>query len=228
MSTMPWRSLRALSAMLAAPRLEVTVEGLEHVPAAGPAIITARHYHHLYDGVVLLATIHRPLQILVASDWAPPGPRRRLLEAACRAAGWPTVQRAGSGRPDHPARAAGDRRHLLQAVRQSVNLLASGRLLLIFPEGYPTIDPGYTPKTAPDEFLPFEPGFARIAALTARRTGSPVPVVPAGFHYHQAGERWQVALRFGEPILVTSSTGTEQVVHLTEQGVRFLSWAIPE
>jgi hypothetical protein len=33
---------------------EFTVEGLEHVPASGPVLIVARHFHHLYDGCILL------------------------------------------------------------------------------------------------------------------------------------------------------------------------------
>lgn len=222
LTNMPWRSLRALSRALVSRRLDLTVEGLEHLPRSGPAIIAARHYHHLYDGAALLATIPRPVQILVASDWAASGPRRAGLEAACRAAGWPVVQRAGRRNPARPASAAGDQRHLLRAVRQSVDILAGGGLLLVFPEGYPNIDPGYTAKTGPDEFLPFETGFARIAAIAARRTGRPVPVVPAGFWY-QPGPRCQAALRFGPPVAVDADTVLDQVIHAIERDVRRLS-----
>ncbi|MDQ3411791.1 MAG: hypothetical protein M3509_06690, partial [Chloroflexota bacterium] len=65
-----------MSQALVSRRLDLTVEGLEQVPRSGPAIIAARHYHHVYDGAVLLATIPRPVRIVVAADWAAPGPRR--------------------------------------------------------------------------------------------------------------------------------------------------------
>lgn len=222
MTNMPWRSMRALSQALVSRRLDLTVEGLEHLPHSGPAIIAARHYHHLYDGAALLATIPRPVRVLVASDWAASGPRRAGLEAACKAAGWPVVQRAGRGNPERPATATGDQRHLLRAVRQSVDILASGGLLLVFPEGYPNIDPGYTAKTGPDRFLPFEPGFARIAAITARRTGQPLPVIPAGFHY-QPGPPWQATLRFGPPVAIAANADLTPLIHAIEHDVRRLS-----
>ena len=218
---MPWRSLRALSQALVSRRLDLTVAGLEHLPRSGPAIIAARHYHHLYDGAALLAVVPRPLRILVASDWATPGPQRMMLEAACRAAGWPVVRRAGSRNPARPV-AAGDRRHLLRAVRQSVEILAGGGLLLVFPEGYPTIDPGYTAKTGPDEFLPFEPGFARIAAIAAHRTGHPLPVIPAGFWY-QPGPRWRTALRFGPPLTISADLHPDPIIQAIEHDVQRLS-----
>lgn len=217
--------MRALCQTLVSRRLDLTVEGLEHLPRSGPAIIAARHYHHLYDGAALLATIPRPVQLLVASDWAASGARRAALEAACRAAGWPVVQRAGRTNPERPA-TAGDQRHLLRAVRQSVDILAGGGLLLVFPEGYPNIDPGYTAKSGPDDFLPFEAGFARIAAITARHTGQPLPVVPAGFHY-QPGPRWRATLRFGPPLPVDADVDLDPVIHAIERDVRRLSQAVP-
>ena len=64
---MPWRSLRAMSrAMLR--KVDLRVEGVEHIPASGPAILVARHYHHLYDGAAALATAPRSLHPLVAMD----------------------------------------------------------------------------------------------------------------------------------------------------------------
>ena len=42
---------------LAARRIDLRVEGLEHLPATGPAIIAARHFHHFYDGCALVAVV---------------------------------------------------------------------------------------------------------------------------------------------------------------------------
>lgn len=47
---------------LAAGQIKITAVGLEHIPENGPVLLIARHYHHLFDGVVLLLSIPRPLQ----------------------------------------------------------------------------------------------------------------------------------------------------------------------
>ena len=49
--------------------LDLHVVGLEHVPSAGPAILVARHYHHLYDAAAILARVPREVHVLVALDW---------------------------------------------------------------------------------------------------------------------------------------------------------------
>ena len=42
---------------------------------------------------------------------------------------------------------------------------------MVFPEGYPNVDPDYTPK-GEGEMLPFRPGFARLAVLAAQAGGA--------------------------------------------------------
>ena len=71
----------------------VHVEGLEHVPGAGPVLIAARHYHHLLDGAVLIARLPRPVHLVVALDWARGAATRRWMERACAAAQWPVILR---------------------------------------------------------------------------------------------------------------------------------------
>ena len=73
---------------------------------------------------------------------------------------------------------------LREAMRQSIQILRDGKVLLVFPEGYPTIDPHPTPKTHDDEILPFQPGFVRIAR-EAQDSGIPLCTIPLGFHYEQ-------------------------------------------
>ena len=55
-SRLAWVSLRAVC-RAAMSGVDLRVEGLEHLPASGPAIIAARHYHHFYDGAALLTTM---------------------------------------------------------------------------------------------------------------------------------------------------------------------------
>jgi 1-acyl-sn-glycerol-3-phosphate acyltransferase len=218
MSDMPWRSLRAASKLVVRRNLDLRVEGTELLPATGPTIIAARHFHHLYDGCALLATVPRPLHILVALDWVHNRPGLLLMEGACCAAGWPVVFRRGGETAVDGTDAA---RALRRAAATTLDLLAAGRLVLIFPEGYPNIDPGYTPKPDETAFLPFQPGFVRLAALAARR-GLRVPIVPAGFSYSR-GDRWQATLRFGEPVTVERRAQEAAVLREVETRVRCLS-----
>lgn len=181
------RFIRAACRLLVR-RIDLRVDGREHVPRTGPVVLAARHYHPLWDGCALVAASPRPLHVVVALDWLRQPVGRRLMDLACRAAGWPVVPR-----PDHPnpvadrsgdaPRAAGVPR-LLAATRPSVEYLMAGEALLIFPEGYPNVDPGYTPKADDEDFRPFRPGFARFAAL-AERGGAGVPLIPAGLEYRR-------------------------------------------
>src|SRR5512145_3092311 len=62
--------MRLVAQGLARGRLKMEVAGLHHVPACGPAILVARHYHHLFDGVALHWAIARRIHIFVTIDWA--------------------------------------------------------------------------------------------------------------------------------------------------------------
>ena len=116
----------------------------------------------------IVTTLGRPVRIMVALDWVTAGPQRRLAESLCAAAGWPVVLRpdADRYRPElaaDPVRRAAYRadttRYLKRAAGQSVELLRRGEALLVFPEGYPNIDPSFTPKSErTDDFLPMLPG----------------------------------------------------------------------
>lgn len=223
--------------------LVARVEGAERLPASGPALIVCRHYHHLYDGCMLVAAAPRSLRILVALDWVDGRPLRALMEGACALVRWPVVLRAEreaadtagassladqSGGPavhEHrpPALARAEaRRYLLRAARLSVSLLRAGEILVIFPEGYPTIDPVYTPKRDDDAYLPFLPGFLRFTELAQRAGSAPIPIVPAGLQYAR-GERWRVTLRFGEPLYLDAGVDRAALLAHVEAQVRALS-----
>jgi len=95
-------------------------------------------------------------------------------------------------------------------------------MLLVFPEGYPNIDPGFTPKRDETEFLPFQRGYIRLVTLAAQK-GMQVPIVPAGLSY-QRGERWRVHLRFGTPMFIEKGHSQEEAAaQAVEAQVRQLS-----
>ena len=200
-----WRSIRAASKRIVGRDLNLHVEGREHLPDDGPVLLVARHFHHLYDGCIIMATVPRQVQVLVALDWVERPVALKGMEAACRAAGWPVVYRAPSS-VSNLIRL----KTLRVSLRCSNDILRNGHVLLVFPEGYPTIDPHPTPKMHRDEFLPFHPGFVGIARH-ALDDGIPVQTVPVGFNYVEGEDGWRVTVRFGAPILIDRSSPSSVV-----------------
>jgi 1-acyl-sn-glycerol-3-phosphate acyltransferase len=216
-----WLSIRSFC-RLAVRSIDVHAVGLDHVPRSGPVVLAARHFHYTYDGIAIYALVSRPIRAVAALDWLPPGPLRRLLLTACRAAGWPSVLR-------EPVRGAYDRetererrRLLLHASREAVELLRKGNALLIFPEAYPVVDPHPTPQRADGEMLPFQPGTVRFAELAARQLSASIPVVPVGLRYTR-GRRWRLDLTFGEPLLISPESNLDESLATLEAEVRRLS-----
>jgi 1-acyl-sn-glycerol-3-phosphate acyltransferase len=213
---------------IAAGRVAMAVTGLEHIPTDGPVLLVARHYHHLFDGVVLLVSMPRPIHILVTLDWAKNSYARRLMTLAATVARWPVVLRSNALRTcvirDRTGiiTAAAIRRYQRSALSDSVTLLAEGHVLVVFPEGYPNIDPHYTPKTRPEEWLPFKSGFAAIAAAAERRLETTIPIIPIGFRYTRAN-RWKCRLNIGGAVYLKDFASRSLLVSSLEQRVAELS-----
>ena len=214
---------------LAAGRVAIAVTGLEHIPAAGPVLLVARHYHYVFDGVALLVSIPRPIHMLVTLDWVKNDYARRLLTLATAMVRWPVVLRSDAGRTraawawrEKLIRAGAVRRYQRSALDDSVALLTEGRVLVVFPEGYPNIDRHYTPKTKPEEVLPFKGGFAAIAATAERRLGSPISIVPCGFSYTRNGS-WTARLNIGRAVYLEDFGSRQMLVRYMERCVAELS-----
>lgn len=205
---------------MAVNQSEVTASGMEQVPGAGAVVLAVRHYHHLLDGLGLLAHSRRPLHILIGLDWVSTRAARWLMESLARGCEWPVTMRtsedrlydgepgfegASAYRPDEA------RRYQQRAFRQCVELLGRERVLVIFPEAYPLIDPHTPPKPRQETLAPFKTGFARAAVAAARRHGCPVNVVPVGIRADAANER-RLAFCYGQPRLVTASTDVNSLV----------------
>jgi putative membrane protein len=182
----------------------VAVEGLERVPRSGPVLLAARHYHHLLDGAVLVRHLPRPVHIVVGLDWTANARQRRRMERACAWARYPVILRPATTGA-HGGYAAGDvRRYLRSGLQDAAALLREGRVVLVFPEGYPVVDPspsGATPRARDaDGLLPFAAGFRTIAGAARRAGARDVAIVPVGFRYEPRGARWRIAVRFGETL----------------------------
>jgi 1-acyl-sn-glycerol-3-phosphate acyltransferase len=224
-----WLVMRACSQVFFRSKLIPHAEGLEHLPPSGPVLIVARHFHYFYDGYVLVRTIPRPLHIIVALDWLQSRALRLLIEFACSLADFPIIlrdERFSEHKEDQAwaYRRVEARRYLRQMLQTAMRLLHSGEILVMFPEGYPNIDPHPTPKPDLDAFLPFRPGFIKLAELVERDGKTRVAIIPAGFTYIlKPGKPWHATVRFGAALYRSDFTGTEQLLQAVEKRVHALS-----
>jgi 1-acyl-sn-glycerol-3-phosphate acyltransferase len=191
------------------------IDGLANVPAQGPVMLVARHFHHLLDGSIVVRNVPRPVHIVVGLDWTADAKQRAWMERACRAAQYPIVlrpatlgERAGFARSELV-------RYTRAALEETSALLRAGRVVLVFPEGYPNVDPAFAQKRDDDAFLPFANGYMRMIAWAERDAATRVAVVPVGFHYTR-GTKWSIIARFG---LALHDATPEQI----EAAVRELS-----
>jgi 1-acyl-sn-glycerol-3-phosphate acyltransferase len=192
---------RAIATYNVVRHMHLRVEGTEHLPSTGPALIAARHYHHLFDGSALVHGLARQPHIFVALDWTRSFWERLLMETVCNLAEWPIAVRSGSfadGAVQSAFSLAESDRYVRRAIARGAELLHRGEVLAIFPEGYPTIDPVRSRKSSDDEFLPFARGLCAIAAQAERRGAGRIPIVPAGLRYVPRGAgNYDVTLRLG-------------------------------
>lgn len=203
-----WWSLRTMTD-------GVTVDGLERVPRTGPVLLAARHYHHLLDGAVLVRHIDRPVHIVVGLDWTANARERRWMERACAWARYPVILRPATAGTRGGYAASEVRRYLRSGLRDAVTLLRDGHVVLVFPEGYPVVDPTAS-DAAPrardtSGFLPFAAGFRTIAGAARRAGARDVAIVPVGFRYESRGARWRIAARFGEPLAADADVATVEL-----------------
>ncbi len=192
-----WWSLRTMTD-------GVWVEGLERVPRTGPVLLAARHYHHLLDGAVLVHHLGRPVHIVVGLDWSANAKQRRGMERACAWARYPVILRPATTGV-HGGYAAGEvQRYLRSGLRDAAALLRDGRVVLVFPEGYPVVDPATSNATPrerdADGLLPFAAGFRSIARAAQHNGVRDIAVVPVGLRYEPRGTRWRITARFGTPL----------------------------
>ncbi|MCC3654550.1 1-acyl-sn-glycerol-3-phosphate acyltransferase [Streptomyces sp. S07_1.15] len=126
-------------------------EGLENIPAEGPAILASNHLS-FSDSFFFPAMVDRKVTFIAKAEYfTSPGVKGRLTAAFFKGVGQLPVDRSGG-------RAAGE-----AAVRSGAGVIESGELFGIYPEG----------TRSPDGRLyRGKPGVARIALATG------APVIP--------------------------------------------------
>lgn len=207
---------------------EVTHTGLEQLPTSGPVVLAVRHYHHLLDGLGLLAHSDRPLHIMIGLDWVTTAKTRWLMESLARGCAWPVTLRTSDDEADHGRPGASAYRpqeiqpYQNRAYRQCVDLLRRERVVVMFPESFPVIDPHTVRAPRLETLAPFKSGFARAAVTAARRYGRPVNVVPVGIRA-QASQPRRLAFSYGKPRLVTGATDVDALIAQTQADVCALS-----
>ncbi|OII63021.1 1-acyl-sn-glycerol-3-phosphate acyltransferase [Streptomyces sp. CC53] len=165
------------------------VEGLEHVPETGAAIVAGNHLS-FSDHFLMPAVLPRRITFLAKQEYfTGPGLRGRATAAFFRSAGQIPVDRSG--------RDAGR-----AAIREGLEVLRRGELLGIYPEGTRSHD---------GRLYKGKVGVA-VMALTAG-----VPVVPCAmvgtFEIQPPGKALpkikRVSIRFGEPLDFSRFAGME-------------------
>ncbi|MFE9309985.1 lysophospholipid acyltransferase family protein [Streptomyces sp. NPDC088353] len=165
------------------------IEGLEHVPASGAAIVAGNHLS-FSDHFVMPAILKRRITFLAKAEYfTGPGIKGRLTAAFFRSAGQIPVDRSG--------KEAGQ-----AAIREGLGVLSKGELLGIYPEGTRSHDGRlYKGKVG--------------VAVMALRAG--VPVVPCAmigtFEAQPPGKvvprPHPIEIRFGEPLDFSRYAGME-------------------
>ncbi|OON77317.1 lysophospholipid acyltransferase family protein [Streptomyces tsukubensis] len=165
------------------------IEGLDHVPAEGAAIIAGNHLS-FSDHFVMPAILKRRITFLAKAEYfTGPGVRGRLTAWFFRSAGQIPVDRSGK----EAGRAA---------VREGLGVLARGELLGIYPEGTRSHD-GRLYK-----------GKVGVAAMAI---GAGVPVVPCAmigtFDAQPPGQKLpsirKITIRFGPALDFSRYEGME-------------------
>ncbi|MET9518170.1 lysophospholipid acyltransferase family protein [Streptomyces sp. NPDC002994] len=165
------------------------IEGLEHIPDEGAAIVAGNHLS-FSDHFLMPAIIRRRITFLAKAEYfTGPGIKGRLTAAFFRSAGQIPVDRSG--------KEAGK-----AAIREGLGVLSKDELLGIYPEGTRSHD-GRLYK-----------GKVGVAAM-ALKAG--VPVVPCAmvgtFEIQPPGQVLprirRVTIRFGEPLDFSRYAGME-------------------
>ena len=170
-----YRVLRATLPSVVMPYFKVSIEGLEHVPERGAAIVSGNHLSFI-DSFVLALALPRPLYYLGKSDYWESARTRWLVQGA----GVVPVYRDGGDRGEG-------------SLRAGVQLLRRGDLLGIYPEGTRSPDGRlYRGKTGPVR-MALEAG---VPIVPFGIIGSDV-AMPQD---RKVVRRAPITLRFGRPI----------------------------
>jgi 1-acyl-sn-glycerol-3-phosphate acyltransferase len=184
------------------------IEGLEHIPAHGAAIIAGNHLS-FSDHFLMPAIIKRRITFLAKKEYfTGPGIKGRLTAAFFRSAGQIPVDRSGKD--------AGQ-----AAVREGLGVLSKGELLGIYPEGTRSHD-GRLYK-----------GKVGVAVMAIKAQAPVIPCAMIGTFEAQPPGRviprvGRVTIRFGKPLDFSRYAGMENEKAVLRAATDELMYAILE
>lgn len=166
------------------------VEGIENIPAEGPAILASNHLS-FSDSFFLPAVLDRKVTFIAKSEYfTSPGVKGRLTAAFFKGVGQLPVDRSGG-------RGAGE-----AAIKSGIEVLERGELFGIYPEGTRSPD-GRLYRGKPG-------GLARVALATG------APVIPVAMIDTEGAASGKVVpkmirpgIRIGKPLDFTRYQGME-------------------
>jgi len=186
---------------------KLDVIGRENIPRKGPVLLAPTHRSR-WDALIVPYT---------AGRWKTGRDLRYMVsENEMRGVqGW-FISRMGGFAvdPQHPG---------LSSIRQSINVLSQGEMLVIFPEG---------DIYREQPVQPLKAGIGRIAlqAQSQREVKESVKIVPMSIHYSQAYPNWgtQVQVKVGSGLDVTDyelgsmKKNAQRLIHDLEQALKDL------
>ncbi|MGQ0482349.1 MAG: lysophospholipid acyltransferase family protein [Pseudonocardia sp.] len=186
------------------------VQGMDHVPATGPALIVANHISYL-DPVFSMVFVHRARRV----------PRFLAKHTLWKVPVFGNVLRGSGQIPVYRESMDAQR-----SLRAGIEALADDKVVVIYPEGTITRDPDGWPMHA-------RTGVARLAL------GSEAPVLPMVHWgtrevYDRYGKRFrplprkEVVVRVGDPIDLSAFRGREVDTALLRQVTDHLMAAVRE
>jgi 1-acyl-sn-glycerol-3-phosphate acyltransferase len=170
-----YRALKRVLPPVANPYFHVDCEGLENIPATDPAVLACNHLSFI-DSIVLPLNVSRPVYFLGKADYWDSWKTRWFFQGT----GVVPIRRGGGAASDN-------------ALKTGVEILSSGELLGIYPEGTRSPDGRlYRGKTGP----------ARIALEAG------VPIIPCAVHGTNEAmptgtyrpRRASITVRYGRPL----------------------------
>ncbi|MEU9125584.1 lysophospholipid acyltransferase family protein [Streptomyces sp. NPDC048506] len=167
------------------------VEGLENIPAEGPAILASNHLS-FSDSFFLPAVLDRKVTFIAKAEYfTSPGVKGKLTAAFFKGVGQLPVDRSG-------ARGAGE-----AAIRSGIEVLERGELFGIYPEGTRSPDgrlyrgkPGGLARVALATGAPVIP----VAMIDTEKVQPPGKIVP---------KMIRPGIRIGKPLDFTRYQGME-------------------
>ena len=164
----------------------VRIEGLEHLPKEGGALLVANHVSWI-DGLMLMTYSPRPIRMIAFADFVEP----KCFGFLARRTGTIPIQ------PE-------DRRSVGRAIRTARNAIRNGELVCIFPEGG---------LTRSGHMQPFHGGFLAILKHAQRPL---VPIYLGGFwgsiFSFQGGKYfWKLPRRLPYPVSIVFGQPINQV-----------------